>query len=169
MNVPRIQYDPNGDPLSYSKSPNRFRNNHFSPNQSRGRDGGQFYNSSVRSPPGRNMSNNYSTINNSINNLNSMEMTSPMSSINKNYMMYPGNEMSNSIVDMSQYNPHAPQYMLSMSTNINLGIFDENAKAQKGNKKQQSNVKKSLVSRGNFRKTKRIKKTTQGVQDYYMK
>ena len=83
MNVPNLHYDPIGDPLQFSKSPNRFRNNHFSPNESRGRDRNAGFNNSTVSPAGRNMGGNFNTINNSHSNMHSIEMTSPMSRINK--------------------------------------------------------------------------------------
>lgn len=161
MNVPKLSYDPNGDPLQFAKSPSRFRNDHFSPNQSRGWERNSNYNSSIRSPPGRNLGNSFNTINQSHGNMNSIDMSG--------YMVYPGGEIGNSIGDMKQYSG-VPQYMVSMSTNINLGIIDDNSRMQKMQMRQQNNIslKKGIASRGNFRKGKRSKKP-QGVKEYYMK
>ena len=96
-------------------------------------------------------------------------MTNPMASINKNYMVYPHGEMTDSYAEMSKYTG-IPQYMLSMSTNINFGIIDDNSRQQKVNRRQQQNsvsIKKSIASRGNFRKTKRSRKP-QGPGEYPM-
>ena len=90
INVPRLPYE-SVDPLQNSKSPARFRNNNF------------------RSPPGRNINNSFNTINQSHNNIGSINMKSPMASMSKN--MYPGNEMSSSFAEMSQNYPGGHQYM----------------------------------------------------------
>jgi hypothetical protein len=95
-------------------------------------------------------------------NMHSIEMTNPMMSINHKYMVYPAGEMTDSYADMSNY-AGIPQYMMSMSTNIN-------SKPQKMTKRQQQNnvvVKKNIATRGNFRKTKRSRKP-QGPGEYPM-
>ena len=142
MNVPKIPYDPNGDPLQLSKSPNRFKSNHFSPNMSRGRNRNAAYNNSFRSPQGRNMPNNFNTINQTQNNVHSIDMGNQMSTV-KNYMVYPNGGMGDSYADMKQYAPGAPggpQYMLSMSTNINLGLIDRENIQQQQMPRRQNNV-----------------------------
>jgi len=110
MNVPNLQYDNTMAQFNYSKSPNRFMNDNFSPNQSRIKNNNSSaVGKKVKSPPGRNISNNFSTIGS---NMQSMEMNSPIASISNNIMMYPGNEMSTSFCsDMKQYNNQMmPQY-----------------------------------------------------------
>lgn len=127
MNVPQIQYDKTSDPLQMSKSPTRFKNNNFSPNATRGRNRNAPYKNSYRSPNQRNMHDSFNTINQSNSGMNSIEMVHPMSTINNNVMMYPkhGN-MANSFNDVGQYNgPAGQQYMLSMSTNIKLGVVNK--------------------------------------------
>lgn len=91
--------------------------------------------------------------------------------MNKNYMMYPSNEMSTTFSDMKQYNnPALPQYVMSMSTNINLGIIDDNMKQQlRMNPNMNSiSIKKAIATRGNIRKKQKAKKTMVGggVKDY---
>lgn len=81
MNVPMLQYDHTMDNVHFSKSPYRVRNDNFSPTDARGNT---VYGKQVRSPQGRNMSNNFSTIGP---NMQSMDLNSPMSSMSKNYMM----------------------------------------------------------------------------------
>ena len=95
MNVPTLQYDNTMDPLHFSKSPNRFRNDNFSPNQSRVKNNNSVYGKKIKSPAGRNQSNNFS---NRKMNMNSVDMQSPMSSMTKNIMM----PMTDS---MSRYTP----------------------------------------------------------------
>lgn len=90
MNVPALQYDNTMDPLHFSKSPSRYRNGNFSPNQARVKNNNSIQ-QKVKSPSGRNASNNFSTINL---NMNSVEMRSPMASMSKNIMMQPFNDMS---------------------------------------------------------------------------
>jgi hypothetical protein len=130
-----------------------MRNDSFSPGQQRGRDkAGNF--SSVRSPPGRNMTNNFSTINNS--NMHSIDLNS-----NKNYMVYPRGEVDNSFAE-KQYNMNSgiPQYVMSMSTNINLGIIQDaiNSNQMQHQHINSINLKNSIASRGNFRKNKKPKR-----------
>ena len=161
MNVPNLNYDREAEHFNYSKSPNRMRNDNFSPGQQRGRDRvGNF--SSVRSPPGRNMTNNFNTINNS--NMNSIDLNS-----NKNYMVYPRGEVDNSYAE-KQYSMHSgiPQYVMSMSTNINLGIIQDaiNSNQMQNQQINSINLKNSIASRGNFRKNKRPKRN--GESKNYM-
>ena len=85
--------------------------------------------------------------------MQSIEMHSPMASINNKYNMYPQNQMTDSYSNMNQYT-------LSMSTNINVGIIKDKNQKQKQSRRGPSNVtiKQSIASRGNFRKTKRSRK-----------
>lgn len=65
-------------------------------------------------------------------------------------------------------NPAMPQYVMSMSTNINLGIIDDNMHQQQMRMNPAVNsikLKSSIASRGAFRKNKRGKKNM-GVKDY---
>lgn len=61
MNVPCLQYDNTMDQINFSKSPHRFMNDTFSPTQTRTNTKSS-YGKKVRSPPGRNISNNFTTI-----------------------------------------------------------------------------------------------------------
>lgn len=99
MNVPRLQYDNTMDQYHFSKSPGKFRNDNFSPNQARIKNNVSVYSRKMKSPPGRNISNNFSTISP---NMQSVELNSPMASMSKNYMMYHGNDMSTTFSDMKQ-------------------------------------------------------------------
>lgn len=148
MNVPALPYDPNGDNLQFSKSPNRYRNNQFMQNQTISRDRNDFYNSSIRSPQGRNMQNS----------MHSIEMTNPMSSIPNagKFMVYQGGDVADT------YQSH---------TTINLGIINDNRQQPKASQRRQGNnisMKKNLPTRGNFRKNKKTRKP-QGVKEYYDK
>lgn len=155
-----------------SKSPSRFRNQYFSPNQSRGRNnknGG--YNSNFRSPNGRNLQDSFNTINQSHGGMQSIDMGTSISTVN-NYMVYPRDNMGNSFNDMNQHTgPEGQNYMLSMSTNINVGIVNnKDVVNQKGQRTQKNNMslKKNPQTRGNYRKQiKRKVKQPQGIKDYY--
>lgn len=153
MNVPHLNYD-REEHFQYSKSPNRMRDDNFSPGMQRAKDRvGNF--SNVRSPPGRNMTNNFNTITNS--NMNSIDLNN----MNKNYNPYTRGEVDHSYAE-KQYNMHsgAPQYVMSMSTNINLGIIQDSINANQMHHNQQMNsinLKNSIATRGNFRKNKRPK------------
>lgn len=159
MNVPNLNYDREAEQFHYSKSPNRMRNDSFSPGQQRGKDRGANF-SSIRSPPGRNMTNNFNTINNS--NMNSIDLNS---NANKNYNPYPRGEIDHSYAE-KQYSMHSgvPQYVMSMSTNINLGIIQDAINSNQMQHQQQMNsinLKNSIASRGNFKKNKRPKKNNE--------
>ena len=157
------------DPLQMSKSPSRFKEQYFSPNASRGRNKNGGYKSNFRSPNGRNLQDSFNTINQPNGGMGSIDMGSSISTIN-NYMLYPKDNMQNSFNEMNQYTgPEGQKYMLSMSTNINVGIVNnKEVRNQKMQRRQQNNVgmKKTLQTRGNFRaKTKRRAKQ-QGIKDY---
>ena len=127
-----------------------LNNNAFSPNPARGRNLKESF-SNARSPGGRNFTNNFSTISNS--NMNSIELNSPM---NKNYMIYPRGEVDNSYADKQYSISGLPQYVMSMSTNINLGIIQDAINSNQMNQQINSiNLKNSIASRGNFRSNKR--------------
>lgn len=153
-----------------SKSPSRFKNQYFSPNQSRGRNKNAGYSSNFRSPNGRNLQDSFNTINQSHGGMQSIDMGASISTIN-NYMVYPRDNMGNSFNDMSQHTgPEGQNYMLSMSTNINVGIVNnKDLPNQKMQRKQQNNMglKKNLQSRGNYRTKNKRRVKPQGIKDYY--
>ena len=99
--------------------------------------------------------------------MQSIEMNSPIAPMSN--MVYSGNNMSTNFRDIKQYNnPAMPQYVMSISSNINVGIIDDNMSSQQihmdpgiGSIK----LKKPIATRGNFRKNKRGKKNV-GVRDY---
>lgn len=163
MNVPGMPQGAELDQLRFTKSPNRARNDGFSPGQARGKDRvGNF--SSVRSPGGRNLTNNFSTINNA--NMHSIEINSP---INKNYMMYSREGIDGPYGENKQYNvPGMPQYVMSMSTNINLGIIQDAMQSNQMARQQINsiNLKKSIASRGNFRRNKRTRGKNSESKNY---
>lgn len=167
-----MQYDPsNPEQFHFSKSPNRFRNDNFSPGQSRGTNRVASYSTRKQPPPGRNLTSSFHTINNSISGshagMASMEMNSPLATLNKNYMVYPSNDMGATFADMKQYrNQPAPQYVMSMSTNINLGIVDGKAPKQQRKQPNAVSLKKGIATRGNLRRNRRGKKA-QGGREYY--
>jgi hypothetical protein len=108
-----------------SKSPSRFRNKYFSPNQMRGRKKNAGYNSNFRSPNGRNLNDSFNTINQSHKGIQPIEMGSSISTIN-NYMMYPKDNSQSSYNNGNQYQgPEGQKYTVSMSKNINVGIINK--------------------------------------------
>lgn len=156
MNVPSLPYDRDQEHFQYSKSPNRIKNNAFSPNPNRGRNLNESF-SNARSPGGRNFSKNFNSINNS--NMHSIDLNSPM---NKNYIIYPRGEVDNSYAEKQYGVSGVPQYVMSMSTNINLGIIQDSINSNTYHQQQMNsiNLKNSIVSRGNFRNNKRKNNNT---------
>lgn len=156
MNVPSLPYDKEHEQFQYSKSPNRIKNNAFSPNPQRGRNLNESF-SNARSPGGRNFSKNFSSINNS--NMHSIDLNSPM---NNNYKIYPKGEVDSSYAEKQYGISGVPQYVMSMSTNINLGIIQDSINSNTYHQQQMNsiNLKNSIVSRGNFRKNKRNNNNT---------
>lgn len=100
-------------------------------------------------------------------NMQSIEMNSPLAPMGN--MVYPPNNMSTNFNDIKQYNnPAMPQYVMSISSNINLGIIDDNMRQQqiRMNPGMSSiNIKKSIATRGNIRRGRKVKKSN-GVRDY---